>query len=47
VELLELNNWCAIGDMYGVSDVSVRKWAKKLGINPKDYRYINPRIKHK
>lgn len=33
-ELLHLvHNWCALGDIYGVSDNAVRKWAKRYGLD--------------
>jgi hypothetical protein len=31
-DLKEYKNWCAIGRKYGVTDNSVRKWAKKYNI---------------
>lgn len=35
--LYDLQNWSAIGRMYGVSDNAVRKWAKSFGIDPKAF----------
>ena len=32
-ELLIKNNWTKIGNMFGVSDNAVRKWAKRYGID--------------
>ncbi len=35
--LLRQHSWVAVGRMYGVSDNCIRKWAVKLGIDPKNY----------
>ena len=43
LDLLKEKNWCTIGDIFGVSNVAVRKWAKKYGINVKEFRFTNPR----
>jgi len=32
-DLKKLNNWCAIGRKYGVSDNTIRKWAKAYNLN--------------
>lgn len=39
-ELLQHNNFCAVGRMYGVNSNSVRKWCRKYGIpsHAKDYK---------
>lgn len=31
-DLIENNSWCAIGRMYGVTDNSIRKWARKYNL---------------
>jgi hypothetical protein len=33
IELLTKYSWVKVGDIFGVSDVAVRKWAKTYGIN--------------
>ena len=31
-EIREIDNWCALGRKYGVTDNAVRKWAKSYGL---------------